>query len=329
MNIKHNLKIENFGPIKKADLEISSLTIFIGPNSSGKSYSAMLMHSLLNPFKNNNPNIPILIEPLELVMDNEELFEEYNSSFIEYLNSDVDFMEIPFKFSKDKFNDLICAGIGKYYLELKNNFSSDLNKLNNVGADAYFKINFDEFSLENIGGNLKLDNFFFKSFPHNNSKNHNGNLVLSIIEEENDVLITLNTLLFNSSDAKNEIIPSIVYSIVSNAFIAHTKRNSYYIPASSYAISYDLNSILSHEINGNTSSSIIDKELMSLLLNNKNSNEGYFKEISEDMSREILGGTYVFDDVDKGIKFIDEMNNEFEFPLVSSSIKELAPLIKY
>ena len=50
----NNIKIKNFGPIKEADIDISPLTVFIGPNSSGKSYSALLTHALLNPFDEEN-----------------------------------------------------------------------------------------------------------------------------------------------------------------------------------------------------------------------------------------------------------------------------------
>ena len=57
MVIKNNIKIKNFGPIKEADIGIAPLTIFVGPNSSGKSYSALLIHSLLNPFNRNPPNL--------------------------------------------------------------------------------------------------------------------------------------------------------------------------------------------------------------------------------------------------------------------------------
>ena len=69
---------------------------------------------------------------------------------------------------------------------------------------------------------------------------------------------------------------------------------------------------------------------MSLLLNNKSSGEGFFKSIAVKMSVEIFGGILDFKDVDEGIKFIDTQNNvEFDFNSVSSSIKELAPFIKY
>ena len=42
--------IENFGPIIKGEIELKPLTIFIGTNNSGKSYAAMLIHSLYRSF---------------------------------------------------------------------------------------------------------------------------------------------------------------------------------------------------------------------------------------------------------------------------------------
>lgn len=41
------LKIENFGPIGHAEIELKPLTIFVGHNNSGKSYISRLIHSIL------------------------------------------------------------------------------------------------------------------------------------------------------------------------------------------------------------------------------------------------------------------------------------------
>ena len=42
-------------------------------------------------------------------------------------------------------------------LRLVKNFIEEiLNKLNNIVSNSYFDINFNEISLKNIGGNLKL-----------------------------------------------------------------------------------------------------------------------------------------------------------------------------
>ena len=111
-----------------------------------------------------------------------------------------------------------------------------------------------------MGDHLKLENFFFNKFSDNDSTNEQGDLVLSIDQKEDYVHITINRLLFNSSNTKVELIPSLIYSILANSFIHETKNNSYYIPASSYAISYDLNSNLVHEINGTINSSKLIKK---------------------------------------------------------------------
>jgi len=41
------LTLENFGPLRKAEVELKPMTIFIGPNNSGKSYTATMIYALL------------------------------------------------------------------------------------------------------------------------------------------------------------------------------------------------------------------------------------------------------------------------------------------
>ena len=41
------ISIRNLGPIAQADLELKPLTIFVGPNNSGKSYAALTIYSLV------------------------------------------------------------------------------------------------------------------------------------------------------------------------------------------------------------------------------------------------------------------------------------------
>lgn len=40
------LSVENFGPVRSGEVELKPLTIFIGPNNSGKSYMALLAYAL-------------------------------------------------------------------------------------------------------------------------------------------------------------------------------------------------------------------------------------------------------------------------------------------
>lgn len=338
MVIKNNIKIKNFGPIKEANIDISPLTIFVGPNSSGKSYSACLIHSLLNPFSGKFEDIEdsISIDSLKYILNNNnEIFDEYNYKFIDYLNEDPDFSSNPFKLSVDEFDKLFYEGIGKFYLKtiesnLKNNFFNNINKLNNI-INSSFSVEFNGISLINDNGKLLLDNFFLETIEGSqNDLDNKGDMVLSISRDDEFVSIILNPIYLNLSKLDNRYVPGIIYGIISQAFISNLVENSYYIPASSYTISNHLNSVLSHEINGNVNSSKLDKELMSLLLNNETPDEGFYKDIAIELSKEILGGVLQFNNVDEGIKFIDEENGiEFDFKSLSSSVKELTSFIKY
>lgn len=337
MVIKNNIKIKNFGPVKEADIDISPVTIFVGPNSSGKSYSACLIHSLLNPFGGKFEDIEdsISIDSLKYILENNgDIFDEYNYKFIDYLNSNPDFSENPFKMPVVEFDKLFYEGVGKFYLKsiesnLKNNFFNNIDKLNNI-VNSPFSIEFNGFSLINDNGKLLLNNFFLETIgkPENRA-NTEGKLVLSISRDDEFVSINLNPIYLNLSKLDNMHVPAIIYGILSQAFISNFVENSYYLPASSYTISNDLNSFLSHEINGNITSSKLDKELMSLLLNNETVEEGFYKDIAVELSNEILDGVLQFNNVDEGIKFIDKSGIEFDFKSLSSSVKELTPFIKY
>ncbi len=47
------ISVENFGPIREGTVEFKPLTVFIGPNNSGKTYMATLMYALFKAFARN------------------------------------------------------------------------------------------------------------------------------------------------------------------------------------------------------------------------------------------------------------------------------------
>lgn len=55
----YSISIKNFGPINKGNIDINKLTIFIGPNNSGKSYLAKLIHSFNSNINEDNSSILI------------------------------------------------------------------------------------------------------------------------------------------------------------------------------------------------------------------------------------------------------------------------------
>lgn len=48
--IELNFEVEDFGPIRCGKVALKPLTLFVGPNNSGKSYLAMLMHSVFEAY---------------------------------------------------------------------------------------------------------------------------------------------------------------------------------------------------------------------------------------------------------------------------------------
>lgn len=48
--IRLRIELKNFGPISQGEIALKPLTLFVGPNNSGKSYAAMLIHSIFESY---------------------------------------------------------------------------------------------------------------------------------------------------------------------------------------------------------------------------------------------------------------------------------------
>ena len=48
------LYIKDFGPITNSKLELKPLTVFVGPNNSGKSYAARMVHAVFHSLSGND-----------------------------------------------------------------------------------------------------------------------------------------------------------------------------------------------------------------------------------------------------------------------------------
>src|SRR6266567_26640 len=70
------IKFDNFGPIEKAEIEIKPLTIFVGPNNAGKTWTAYALASILGPYAFLSyaeayiqGDIPNIYETLEIAIE--------------------------------------------------------------------------------------------------------------------------------------------------------------------------------------------------------------------------------------------------------------------
>ena len=48
------LKIENFGPIDEATIQVGRFTVFAGPNNTGKTFVSKMLYSMLSAMNANH-----------------------------------------------------------------------------------------------------------------------------------------------------------------------------------------------------------------------------------------------------------------------------------
>lgn len=69
-------ELKNFGPIAHADIKLKPLTVFIGPNNSGKSYAALVVKSVLNQVEFPSHLPDVRYGPQTLLLDRDFLIGE-------------------------------------------------------------------------------------------------------------------------------------------------------------------------------------------------------------------------------------------------------------
>ena len=103
---KNNIKVNNFGIIKDANIDISPLTIFIGPNSSGKSFIAKLIHCFSKVRDLHVPETILVSEAMNYFKsEDEELFKKINEDIANYNKLPKTIDSEPLKLKKEDLNN--------------------------------------------------------------------------------------------------------------------------------------------------------------------------------------------------------------------------------
>lgn len=341
--MNNKLLIKNFGPIKKADITISPLTIFIGPNSSGKSYSALLIHSILNSFNNLGLNLYELIRQdsvKRFLKNDDDISEEFKNSLTQYVNSKPKFSDEPFKFPTEKFKIILERSFGQVFNELveeklKGNFGNNLNKLNQQN-DYPFEFSFNNNAFINKNGNLFLKKYYVNMNQIKNEglsdEGDNNNISEFEIGEEY-LSIKLDYIIWHNFFNKDELFIEVIFMMVVSSVMDTLNQTSYYIPAAGDELFKDVNNLIANDIKGAFKPSIVQKELLTNFLKVKTDmNQSPFYNLANELEHEILGGELQVKqgEIKEELLFIDnEYNMELELELTSSSVRELTPLIIY
>lgn len=334
-----NIKINNFGPIKKADLDIAPLTIFIGQNNSGKSYSSRLIHSLINPFDQSagKPNKYANSIPLSyLIRNNKMLYNEFSEKLIKYIDSNPDFSQEPFEFPKDKFDLLLSEGIGRFYTQsieyiLRFHFHN-INNLNNLMSNDSFNIEFNGIHLTNNDGSLSLKNFTFDSINSFNEIGYVKRIIEKISRTDDKVLLYLNIDSSLLTHVETELIPTIVHATLTEVIIENLTDCSYYLPELTDMYLFDEDYVLSNK-NKKFRPLKMNDELMTLILDKSEEDYltfGYFKDLGMELSEELFGCDIKPKPHSSHIEFIDSENNILlSYDSLSASMREQLALIIY
>ena len=140
MNNKLNLKVKvkNFGPVSKGEVIIKPLTIFIGPNNSGKSYISTLIHSIIKNFEESR---------FEFRLNNIDIIDKYLSELQNIVGNieNGKVVEIPQTFirnlAKEVYKKVYEENLGK---EIQNYYACSLKDLAKIGENSFdLEINYE------------------------------------------------------------------------------------------------------------------------------------------------------------------------------------------
>lgn len=164
------IEAKDFGPISGGKITLKPLTLFIGPNNSGKSYAAMLVHSI---FESYTPtallgNVPFFYKCHSLARDLEVhkiLVEERAELKRQIINlREGEELEIP-KLFLEKVTNKIFDELYEKRLsaEIVRSYACPLRDLIRIGKRSFtLKINFNSFE---IRVNYKKEKLKIEEYP--------------------------------------------------------------------------------------------------------------------------------------------------------------------
>jgi predicted ATPase len=350
---KMDLRIEitNFGPISSGKIDLKPFTLFIGPNNSGKSYAAMLIHSILESYTLISPRgVPIIL--------GRHFFTKsfnYRTIYKEFpeLEKQINDLEkgkeivIPKQFIEKMF-DKISEEVYEKRLsdEIARSYACPLRDLIRIGKRAFaLKINFNSYNFHLIYQRNKL-----KIKEHQNLdikiriKVHGmPRPIFKIEENDKEILIKIGGLWKDKEERRYRIfqLTDIIFEICASKILKHLPMPCLYLPAARSGIlqghralaasivkKAPLAGIESLEIP--KFSGVVSDFISSVITLPEE--KGPFYRLAQEFEKELIKGEIVVKTL--GEYLYPEIKYKFqdtEIPLhrSSSTVSELAPLFLY
>jgi predicted ATPase len=312
-------KLKNFGVIEKIESEIklNDLTIFMGDNSAGKSYMAMLIHSILI---------------MRVGYEDENFLKAIKSKF---KNSEV------LKFLKKLVNDILHSNDNKILnAELNEKSISEMYDIIKFAINDYlvpkylvYKI-FSDDILKEIEIDLSsVDKYLVKQFSLNIKNDINKRISINT-DASQSILEFPNMMPKDKDFVKNGILNNLIHLLIEIPLRKMWKlSNSIYLPASrtGYLQTYPIlaNQAIIKTYNGvenekqHKLSLILQDFILKLNMITKIKDTEFNKFIEKNM----IMGKVSLSEKDNSINYKTNDGIDIDINFLSSTISELMPLI--
>lgn len=355
------IEIKNFGPVNEGRIILKPLTIFIGPNNSGKSYTAMLIHSIFEAYASTT--FPEKISPLmrEFRLELLKLFvrnltyssEKYRDDLFSKLKGQIDILrkgselevskEIIKRISNEIFREIYEKKLND---EIVRSYACPLDELIKIGKEAFeLKINFNSHRVHLTY--QKADKLRIKEYPQLDTKIKvkitKSRRLTQIEEKDNEVLIKLGWLEREKREDRELIflLINIIQDICISKIFENIIKPCYYLPAARSGILQGHKALAAgivkkapyvgiERLEIPKFSGVVSDFIASVITLPEE--KGYFYKLAQEFEKELIEGEIQVETSDEYLyPEIKYKFQDIEIPLhrASSTVSELAPLFLY
>jgi predicted ATPase len=356
--IEMEIEIQDFGPISGGKIKLKPLTLFIGPNNSGKSYAAMLIHSIFEStptalperyFSIRHGNFFVMPRTIGIFIARKEIRELIRQ--IGDLKEGEEIGSLKEGKELEVSKQLIEIITNKIFEEMYENrlsneiirsFACPLNELIRIGKTSFtLRIRFDSYNTYLILKNGKLK---VKDYPQLDCKirvkaigSHQG--TIKIDERENEILVEIGG--FREIEMKKLMSIDAIFNVCFSRILRNIAIPCYYLPAARSGILQGHKALAAsivkkvpyvgiERLEIPRFSGVVSDFLSSIITLPEE--KGPFYQLAQDFEKELIKGEVVVRTLDEYL--YPEIKYNFqgtEIPLhrASSTVSELAPLSLY
>ena len=334
------INIKNFGPVSKGHIHLKPLTIFIGPNNSGKSYVATLIHSIISAQnKSKLFRIPARNVP-------KDVLRKYDSCMLDLYefvdrNREKQSFKVPLRITRNIHNYIVKAAFNNALeYELNRNFGGITSSLiRNQQKTSHISISNSSQLDITLDSKLKTESSSKTNTQYEFRIDHKIRDYY-IVKEKNHVVMNMAT--YDLDILQYEIDIMLMNEIASNALTSHIPKNSHYFPAARSGILQGHKALSASIIQSATFAGIqsfseipqlsgtVSDFISNIITMNKDN--GLFSNIAKQLEKELFHGHITLSDSSKNATpEIKYTTKNYAIPLhrTSSTISEIAPVTLY